>query len=195
MLYKQYYNKAHAPDRVMYYALNFVMYSTGVHMAKTAILVAGIISMIMMQSVSGASKINYNQDHVENVAEAHIEQEKYINAKLYVRGKGYNLADKDPGTAGQSDPYMIVTATDKYNYKRQLRTPTKVDNNNPIWDEYLKFPQKTWKKITVEIWDNDSWNRDDRLCPITEIGVESGGSLTINCEHGTVIIEWKFVLY
>ena len=36
--------------------------------------VVGIISVIMMQSVSGAPKINYNQDHVENVAEGGIKQ-------------------------------------------------------------------------------------------------------------------------
>ena len=39
-------------------------------MAKTAVSV-GIISMIMMQSVSGEPKINHNQDHVENVTEKH----------------------------------------------------------------------------------------------------------------------------
>ena len=181
----------------MYYALNFVIYYTGVHMAKTAILVAGIISMIMMQSVSGASKINYNQDHVKNVSEARIEQEKLINAKLWVWGRGNNLADRDPGTAGLSDPYMIVTAIDKYNYKQQKRTSTKTDNINPTWtrDEHLEFRQKTWKTITVEIWDHDSWNIDDRLCPKTDIGLESGHSKTINCERGTVTIEWTFKLY
>ena len=59
-------------DWVMYYQLNVVIYSTGVPMAKTAVLV-GIISMLMMQSVSGAPKINYNQDHVENATEKRTE--------------------------------------------------------------------------------------------------------------------------
>ena len=30
--------------------------------------------MIMMQSISGAQKINYNQDHVEIATEKHTEQ-------------------------------------------------------------------------------------------------------------------------
>ena len=46
-------------------------------MAKTAVLV-GIISMIIMQSVSGAPEINNNQDHVENATEKLIEQAALI---------------------------------------------------------------------------------------------------------------------
>ena len=52
-------------------------------MAKIAVLV-GIISMIMMQSVSGAPKINYNQDHVENVTEKRTELAYTTTGKLKV---------------------------------------------------------------------------------------------------------------
>ena len=62
-------------------------------MAKTAVLV-GIISMIMMQSVSGASKINYNQDHVENATEKRAEQ-ALKSAKLKVKGHAQDLKDLD----------------------------------------------------------------------------------------------------
>ena len=60
-------------------------------MAKIAVLV-GIISMLMMQSVSGA-KINNNQDHGEN----EVEEQAYKNAKLTVKGHANNLADRDWG--------------------------------------------------------------------------------------------------
>ena len=92
----------------MYCTLNYVIYSTGVpsDMAKTAVLVS-IIIMIMMQSVSGAPKINYNQDHVENATEKHTEQ-ALTRGQFKVKGHAGYLADLqvDDWTAGQSDPYM-----------------------------------------------------------------------------------------
>ena len=74
-------------------------------MAKTAILV-GIISMIMMQGVSGASKIQYNelQDDTENAA-----AEECVGSNIYgrleIKGSATNLDDLDIWPAGQSDPY------------------------------------------------------------------------------------------
>ena len=72
--------------------------------------------MIMMQSVSGAPKINYNQDHVENVTEKHTEQAS-VRGFLKVKGFASNLADLDGWTAGQSDPYMEVVAEDVRGHK------------------------------------------------------------------------------
>ena len=181
----------------MYYALNFVIYSTGFPMAKTAILV-GIISMIMIQSVSGASKINYNQDHIENVTKSHIEQ-NYVSGNLKVKGRATNLADRDPAWAGQSDPYMEVVATDVGGFERKLKTPHRGGTNNPRWDDYLVFPTKRWKKIAVKIMDYDgSWgigiNHDDLLCRTKEIDLGSGSSASFDCKPmpGTVTVEWKF---
>ena len=179
----------------MYYALNFVIYSTGVPMAKTAILI-GIISMITMQSVSGASKINYNQDHVENVAEARIEQ-TYTTAKLYVNGIATDLANLDSGTTGQSDPYMEVIATDVNNNIQILKTPHRGNTNNPTWYDPLKFEKRTWKKMIVKIMDYDyGWGRkDDPLCPEKEISLESsdGDTVVFDCNPGTATVKWTFV--
>ena len=182
----------------MYYALNFVIYSTGVPMAKTAILV-GIISMIMIQSVSGASKINYNQDHIDNVTEARIEQ-KYVSGNLLLKGRATNLADRDPSWAGQSDPYMEVVATSAGGSEQKLKTPHRGGTNNPRWDDYLVFQVSVWKKIAVKIMDYDGsgWgsglSTDDLLCPTKEIDLGSGGSASFDCKPmpGTVTVEWKF---
>ena len=95
-------------------------------MAKTAVLV-GIISMIMMQSVNGASKISYNQDHIENATEGPGKQ----TLKAYLRVGGYasNLADKDPAWAGQSDPYMEVVAEAVDGYTEKKETSVKGGTN------------------------------------------------------------------
>ena len=75
-------------------------------MAKTAILLS-IIGVLMMQSVSGAPNINDNQVHVE------IDDTRPLTStKLYIKGQGTSLPDLDGWTAGNSDPYMEVIATD-----------------------------------------------------------------------------------
>ena len=58
-------------------------------MAKIVILV-GIISILMMQSASGALEINHYPDYVENV-----------------KGRAAGLENRDSWWAGQSDPYNI----------------------------------------------------------------------------------------
>ena len=85
-------------------------------MAKTAILV-GIISVLMVQSVNGAPNINNNQDHVENA------ETQALNTKLYIKGHGTSLPDLDDWTAGNSDPYMEVIATDVNGYTETKTTP------------------------------------------------------------------------
>ena len=141
-------------------------------MAKIAVLV-GIISMIMMQSVSGTSKINYNQDHAENATEKHPEQ-FLIKGKLKVKGEGSNLPDLDGWTAGQSDPYMEVTAKDVDGYTETKTTPVRGGTDNPYWFDYLVFSVRTWKEMTIKILDYDGEGRKpDPLCPTQEIDLES----------------------
>ena len=180
------------------YALNFVIYSAGVPMAKTAILV-GIISMIMMQTVSSysASKINYSQDHVANAAEERIKQ-NLIDGHLKVKGKATDLADLDGWTAGQSDPYMEVTATAEDGYTQTLTTPTRGGNNNPTWNDNLIFNHRKWEKFTIKIMDSDGAGRDpDQLCPTKEINLESKHSDTVsfNCNPGTATIEYVVAVH
>ena len=141
-------------------------------MAKTAVLV-GIISMIMMQSVSGAPKINYNQDHVENETEKPAEQ-ALRSAKLKVKGYAMNLKDLDGWTAGTSDPYMEVTAYDVDGYKETKTTPVDGGTTNPRWDDYLVFSKRTWNRMAIEIMDYDGAGREpDPLCPIISITIDN----------------------
>ena len=151
-------------------------------MAKTAVLV-GIISLIMMQSVSGAPKIN---DEVE------IENSCLVRSKLKIRGRASGLADKDWGAAGQSDPYMEVVAEDENGHTEKLKTSHKGGTDTPRWDDYIVFPERTWKKITVDIMDYDGgWGRkDDRLCPTKVIElVTAANSETFGCDPGSATVE------
>ena len=71
----------------------------------------------MMQSVSGALKINHYPDYIENVNEQQV-----IQSKLYVKGSGAGLANMDSWWAGQSDPYMELTATDESGVTEKKKT-------------------------------------------------------------------------
>ena len=163
-------------------------------MAKTAVLV-GIISMIMMQNVSGAPKINHNQDHVENATEKHAEQ-ALTTGKLKVKGYATSLPDYDDWTAGNSDPYMEVTATAVDGYTEKKSTPVRGGTNNPTWDDYLVFPDKTWEEVKVDIFDWDGAGRDpDRLCPlirITRYSLENKSYVISDCYSGRAVIEYTF---
>ena len=165
-------------------------------MVKTAVLV-GIISMIMMQSVSGAPKINYNQDHVEDVTEKRTEQAS-TTGKLKVKGHAMNLPDLDGWMAGNSDPYMEVIATDVTGYTETKTTPVRGGTNNPSWDDYLVFSERTWKEMTVKILDYDGSGREpDPLCPTTKINsysLENKSLVTIYCysENAIAIVQYTF---
>jgi hypothetical protein len=121
----------------MYYTSNFVIYFTGVQlvMAKTVAILVGIISVLTMQSISGTPNINYNQDLVETA-------ETYKNIKFYNKGAAYDLEDRDDWTAGNSDPYMEVIATDINGYTEMKTTPV-VGGTNATRD-FLEFSQRTW---------------------------------------------------
>ena len=179
----------------MYYTSNFVTYSTGVQlgMAKTAILVS-IIGVLMMQSVSGAPNINYNQDHVESAATKPL-----ISTKLYIKGQGTHLPDLDGWTAGNSDPYMEVIATDVNGYTETKTTPVIGGTNNAYWDDYLEFSQRTWEELKVNIMDYDGSNRKpDRLCPMERIPVNvltrAVNGRTFHCYSGKGHVEIRYSL-
>jgi hypothetical protein len=154
-------------------------------MAKTAILV-GIISMIMMQSVSGAPRVSYNQDRVEDAT-----GQQTLKAYLRVGGYASNLADKDWGLAGQSDPYMEVIAEDVDGHIERQETSVKGGTNNPKWYNELKFSERIWSKITVKIWDDDGHRSPDQLCPTQEISVITGSYAIFNCNPGQATVTYS----
>ena len=131
-------------------------------MAKTAIMV-GIISIIMIQSVSGAPMINYNRDRVRGT----------VRGKLEVKGSATNLEDRDSWTAGQSDPYMEVVAKAEGGNIQTSTTPVRGGTNNPTWDDYLVFNSGPWISMEICIMDYDGDGREpDPLCgPNTSISI------------------------
>ena len=157
-------------------------------MAKTAILLS-IIGVLTMQSVSGTPNINYNQDHVESAA-----TQPLTSTKLYIKGHGTSLPDYDDWTAGNSDPYMEVIATDVNGYTETKTTPVIGGTNNPEWNDYLEFSQRTWEELKVNIMDYDGANRKpDRLCPLERIPVNvliyEVNTRIFDCYSGRGIIE------
>ena len=169
-------------------------------MAKAAVLVVVITSLIMTQSVivKGSSNVNYNQDrhdHVENAAQAHDRtfEQGLIIAKLKVKGYAINLADKDGWTAGRSDPYMEVVATDVTGKTEKHTTPVRGGTSHPEWNDYLVFAKRIWEKITVRIMDYDGANRDpDQLCPTQTIYFGSTSYAEFDCNPGKASIQYAF---
>lgn len=164
-------------------------------MAKTAILV-GIIGVLTMQSVGGAPniKLNYNQDHVEKAATQQLR-----STKLYIKGQGTSLPDRDGWTAGNSDPYMEVIATDVNGYTETKTTPVIGGTSNAYWNDYLEFSQRTWEELQVNIMDYDGSNRKpDRLCPLERIPVNvliyAVNSRSFYCYSGMGSVEIRYSL-
>ena len=90
-------------------------------------------------TVNGSPNVNYNQDrrdHVENAAvEDRTFEQGLIRAKLKVKGNAINLADLDGWTAGRSDPYMEVVATDVTGYTEKLTSPVRDGTSHPEWND------------------------------------------------------------
>jgi hypothetical protein len=82
------------------------------------------------------------------------------------------LADRDGWTAGNSDPYMEVIATDVNGYTETKRTPN-LDAPDAVWNDYLEFSQRTWEELKINIMDYDGANREpDRLCQVERINAK-----------------------
>ena len=162
-------------------------------MAKTAILLS-IIGVLTMQSVSGTPNINYNPDHVESAATQPLK-----STKLYINGHATSLPDYDDWTAGNSDPYMEVIATDVNGYTETKTTPVIGGTSNAYWDDYLEFSQRTWEELQVNIWDYDGANRKpDRLCLLERIPVNvliyEVNSRQIYCYSGSGVVNIRYSL-
>jgi hypothetical protein len=117
--------------------------------------------------------------------------------QLKVKGSASGLTDRDAWAAGQSDPYMDVTARDeKGSPPTKIRTPHRGGTNNPTWGDYLVFNENTWKNITIDIWDYDGKDRKaDELCNNKVITLKPGThDESIDCKphDGTATISYTF---
>jgi len=98
--------------------------------------------------------------------------------RIYARN-GRNVPDRDGWWAGDSDPYMVFVAYDLYGGYVVLRTSKVQDNNNPVWNQWLDFGTRVWKKFTVKVWDADI-GADDAL----------SNTHTWNVYRGTRLNNW-----
>ena len=69
---------------------------------------------------------------------------------------------------------MKVTTEDINGYTEIKKTPHRGGTNYPRWNDNLVFSKRTWKKITVRIYDYDGAGREpDSLCETREFDLES----------------------
>lgn len=114
------------------------------------------------------------------------------NLGIYARS-GTNLPDSD-GWLNNSDPYMQVTAVDEDGNSVTKRTRYIQGNHNPVWNQWLQFGTRTWKKFTVRVYDDD-YNADDLLCGEMTVDLTALGSrigMRYNCRNGYVIFDYQF---
>ena len=109
------------------------------------------------------------------------------------------MQDLDGWTAGNSDPYMEVIATDVNGYTETKTTPVIGGTNNAYWDDYLEFSQRTWEELKVNIMNYDGSNREpDRLCPVERIPVNiltlAVNSRSFYCYSGIGLVEIRYSL-
>ena len=171
-------------------------------MAKAVVLVVVITSLIMTQSVTvkGSLNVNYNQDRRDRVENAAANDRTFeqglIRAKLRVKGSAINLADRDGWTAGRSDPYMEVVATDVNGFTEKQNTPVRGGTSHPEWNDDLVFSERTWEKMTIRIMDYDGANRDsDQLCPTQVIYFGSTSYAEFDCNPGKANVQYAFQVW
>ena len=114
--------------------------------------------------------------------------------KVYAR-YGRNLPDKDGWFAGDSDPYMKVTAYDQYGNTVTRTTSHKQGNENPNWYQWLYFGTRAWKKIGVVVYDKDIGS-DDALSSVSTYYLSKGyfSYKTKYCYSGYVKFDYSNVL-
>ena len=114
--------------------------------------------------------------------------------KVYAR-YGRNLPDRDGWFAGDSDPYMKVTAYDQYGNAVTRRTSHIQGNENPNWYQWLYFGTRAWSRINVIVYDRDVGS-DDALSSVSTYYLSKGyySYKTKYCYSGYVKFDYSNVL-
>ncbi|XP_043404016.1 perforin-1-like [Chelonia mydas] len=78
--------------------------------------------------------------------------------------------------------------------RREMRTGTIWDNNNPVWNVHLDFGTvriTNASKIRVQVWDEDKWKNE--LLGSCDIPLESGGPHQKDCylNHGRIWFQYS----
>lgn len=93
--------------------------------------------------------------------------------KVYIR-YGRSLPDRDGLFAGDSDPYVKVTAVDDRRRRSTQNTQHIQGNENPNWYRWLDFGGRiSWEYFEMSVWDSDI-RSDDRLTATQEFSISPG---------------------
>ena len=105
--------------------------------------------------------------------------------KVYVK-YGRRLPDSGGWFAGDSDPYVRVTAVDDRSQQTTQQTQYIQGNENPNWYRWLNFGGRiSWQYFEMSTWDAD-WFFDDRMLDDQAFTVSSGYHSNIhNCRDST----------
>ena len=118
--------------------------------------------------------------------------------KVYVK-YGWRLPDRDGWLAGNSDPYVRVTAVDDRLQYTIQRTQTIQGNENPNWYRRLDFgARRSWQYFVMSTWDDD-WGSDDKLLDYQTFSVSPGYHCNIwHCQDSTclapVVFDYHLIL-
>lgn len=100
-------------------------------------------------------------------------------------------------TTGKSDPYVKII-----HERKKIKTKTKKQTNNPVWNEQfeIKIKNALKEKVIFEVWDKDVLLRDDFIGAL-ELNVsvilnQNGAvdqSFQLNKSKGTLFLSIQYV--
>ncbi|XP_064403040.1 zinc metalloproteinase nas-4-like [Halichondria panicea] len=117
-----------------------------------------------LNSIAPSSSLSYSDIRQINRMYNCPEASPGYNGILKVRMiRAWNLPDTD-GWWNEPDPYAVVVAVDKTNYRREKRTGVKSGTTNPQWNQELDFGNRNeeWRYFTITIYDSDN-DGDDKM--------------------------------
>ena len=79
---------------------------------------------------------------------------------LRIYARSASVQDRDGWLAGDSDPYVRVTAYTYCGRSSQLSTRHIQGDNSPHWYQWLDFGNNNWYSYYVQVFDSDNGNDD-----------------------------------
>jgi astacin len=110
---------------------------------------------------------------------------------------GRDLPDEDSFVAGDSDPYVKITAYDIFGNLSIQETSTVQGDEDPEWNECFDFGIRCWRRFEMSVWDEDV-HFDDRLSsthtwhlPYTSFVLRTRARL--NAYEGYVVFDYSYI--
>ena len=116
--------------------------------------------------------------------------------RIYAR-YGSSLPDRDGWLAGESDPYLEITAYNAFGGSWTRTTSTDQGDESPEWYETIDFGVNVWRKFTVTVWDADV-GADDRLSVTRTWYLPASSSASFNgvrhnAYSGYVVFDYSYI--